>query len=153
MGNHVSASQTGDVTDPVTTLTYESHRDVVRVAGADAAVYLQSQLSQDLDSVAVGEATRSFVLQPDGHVVGWFRLVTTADDEFLLVTDPGAGAAIVARLERFKLRMRVDVAAEVWTCTTTIGGAVPDAPVIGADALDGPARLAGRGGSRTTRAR
>ena len=46
----------------------EYPRDVVQVVGPDAATYLQSQLSQDLRPLQVGESTWSFVLQPTGKV-------------------------------------------------------------------------------------
>ena len=43
-------------------------RDVVRVHGADARTYLHSQLSQDVDALAVGDSAWSFVLAPNGRI-------------------------------------------------------------------------------------
>ena len=64
-------------------------RDVVRVHGVDAATYLQSQVSQDLRGLGVGDSVWSFVLQPTGKVDALARVWRTADDEFVLDTDAG----------------------------------------------------------------
>lgn len=79
-------------------------RDAVRVSGPDAAAFLQGQLSQDVDALAVSTSTWTFVLQPDGKVHTWARVTKTAADVFLLDTDPGAGEALAKRLSRFLMR-------------------------------------------------
>ena len=84
-------------------------RDVVRVCGADASSYLQGQISQDVESVAVGESAWSLILQPQGRIDAWFRLTRLGPDEFLLDVDAGHGAGLVERLERFRLRVDVEV--------------------------------------------
>ena len=84
-------------------------RDVVRVAGPEAATYLQGQASQDVVALAVGATSWTFILQPTGKVEVWARVTRIADDEFLLDTDPGAGEVAVARLRRFRLRTKADV--------------------------------------------
>jgi tRNA-modifying protein YgfZ len=81
---------------------------VVRVHGPEAASYLQGQLSQDV-TMPVGDTRWTFLLQPSGKVEAWLRVTRVADAEFLLdapCTDPGA---IIARLERFKLRTEVEL--------------------------------------------
>lgn len=90
-------------------------RDVVRVGGSDASAYLQGQISQDVESVAAGESAWSLILQPQGRIDAWFRLTRRGPDEFLLDMDAGHGAGLVERLERFKLRVDVEVEAlEGW---------------------------------------
>ena len=84
-------------------------RDVVRVRGADACSYLQGQISQDVESVATGESAWSLILQPQGRIDAWFRLTRLGPDEFLLDVDAGHGAGLVERLERFRLRVDVEV--------------------------------------------
>lgn len=84
-------------------------RDVVRVSGADASSYLQGQISQDAESVAAGESAWSLILQPQGRIDAWFRLTRLGPDEFLLDVDAGCGAGLVERLERFRLRVDVEV--------------------------------------------
>jgi len=85
-------------------------RDVVTVEGPDAAAYLQGQLSQDVDGLAVGQSTWTFVLQPQGKVDAWFRLTRTGDEAFRADVDAGHGAALLARLERFLLRTEAELA-------------------------------------------
>ncbi len=85
-------------------------RDAVLVTGADAAEYLQGQISQDVEAVAPGTSALSLVLAPQGKVDAWFRLTRTGDGSFVLDVDPGFGETLVARLERF--RLRVDVSFE-----------------------------------------
>ena len=84
-------------------------RDVVRVHGSDASSYLQGQISQDVESVAAGESVWSLILQPQGRIDAWFRLTRLGSDELLLDVDAGCGAGLVERLERFRLRVDVEV--------------------------------------------
>ena len=86
-------------------------RDVIRVDGSDASAYLQGQISQDVESVAAGESAWSLILQPQGRIDAWFRLTRRGPDEFLLDVDAGHGPGLVERLERFKLRVDVEVEA------------------------------------------
>ncbi|HYF45808.1 MAG TPA: hypothetical protein VD926_06320 [Acidimicrobiales bacterium] len=84
-------------------------RDVVRVEGPDAEAYLQGQLSQDVNALAVGDSAWSFVLQPQGKVDAWFRLTRVADDAYEADVDAGAGEALLARLQRFLLRTKAEL--------------------------------------------
>lgn len=105
----------------------EYPRDVVQVAGADALSYLQSQLSQDLRQLQVGQSVWSFVLQPTGKVEVLLRLWRTADDTFVLDTDAGFGEVLTARLNRFKIRVKADITTLDWTCIAVRGaGEFPD---------------------------
>jgi folate-binding protein YgfZ len=84
-------------------------RDVVVASGADALTYLHSQLSQDLRSLAVGDRCWSLVLEPNGKVVALTRVTRTGDDRFELDVDAGYGELLMARLQRFKIRVAVDL--------------------------------------------
>jgi len=83
---------------------------VVTVEGPDAASYLQGQLSQDVDGLAVGDSAWTFLLQPQGKVDAWFRLSRTGDESFRADVDAGHGEAVLARLQRFLLRTRAELA-------------------------------------------
>jgi folate-binding protein YgfZ len=82
---------------------------VVSVAGPDALSYLQSQLSQDLDGLEVGDAIRALLLAPQGKLQADLRVVRTAADELLLLGDVGIGPALVVGLERFKIRVKATI--------------------------------------------
>ncbi len=116
-------------------------RDVVRVAGPDAVDYLQGQLSQDIEALAVGSSARSFVLQPNGKVDAWVRVTRTAPDEVVLDVDEGRGDALTARLRRFLLRTKADVDSLDWRAVALRGpGAAAAVPAgAGEDALVAPA--------------
>lgn len=96
------------------TKVFVGTRDVVVVSGEDAESYLQGQISQDLSAIGVGESAWSLILQPQGKVDAWFRITRTGDDRFVLDLDAGFGDALLARLKRFLLRVKVDVEAQTW---------------------------------------
>lgn len=104
----------------------EIDRAVVRVAGPEAVPYLQGQLSQDVEGLAVGRSAWSFVLQPQGKVAVWLRVTRLADDELLLDTEAVAGDALAERLLRFKLRTNFDLERLPWRCLALRGAAVPE---------------------------
>jgi len=85
-------------------------RDVIVASGPDTISFLQGQMSQDITAVAVGSSAWSFVLQPQGKVDAWVRVHRSGDDEVRIDVDAGSGEAVVARLERFKLRTKCDLA-------------------------------------------
>jgi len=99
----------------------EVGRDVVRVSGPDAEAYLQGQTSQDIAKLSPGGWAWALVLQPQGKLDVFVRVYRVAEDEFLLDSDPGMGAPLVARLTRFKLRTKVDVEQLPWRAVAVRG--------------------------------
>jgi len=81
---------------------------VVVVAGADARTFLQSLVSQDLDSIASGQGCDSLLLQPTGKMGTRFRLLAL-DEEFWLVVEPGASADLAGALARYVIRVDVEI--------------------------------------------
>ena len=96
-------------------------RDFVRVSGPEATSFLQGQLSQDLDGMGPGTATLSFLLQPQGKVDALVRVTWLSDDDVVLDVDGGWGEAVIARLSRFKLRVKVDIGPLDWRCLAVRG--------------------------------
>ena len=112
--------QTGGVnTDDAVAITEpfidQAARDRVTVSGADAQTYLQSQIAQEIRDLAVGAARWTFVLDPTGKIDVIARVQRTGDDVFVLDTDAGFGEVLLARINRFKIRVdaetRLDPAA------------------------------------------
>ena len=87
-------------------------RDVLHVSGPDAVSFLQGQLAQDVAGLAIGTSAWSLLLQPSGKTIAWLRATRTGDTEIVLDGDAGSGEAIRARLERFKLRTKAELAPE-----------------------------------------
>jgi folate-binding protein YgfZ len=99
-------------------------RDLVTAVGPDAMTFLQGQLSQDLTKLAPGESTWSFLLQPQGKVDAWLRVHRAGHEELRLDVDTGFGAAVVTRLERFKLRTKCDLTLTEATPVLAVRGAM-----------------------------
>lgn len=91
-------------------------RDLVSVSGPDARSFLQSQLSQDIAGMSIGDSRASFVLQPTGKVDALVRISCQGDDSFTLDVDHGWGDAVMARLQRFKIRVKADMIVETRSC-------------------------------------
>jgi folate-binding protein YgfZ len=96
-------------------------RDFVRAAGPDVVAFLQGQLSQDVSGLAVDGSTWALLLQPQGKVVAFLRVLRLADEEFVLETDAGFGPAVIERLNRFKLRVKADLDPLAWRCLAVRG--------------------------------
>jgi folate-binding protein YgfZ len=88
-------------------------RDVIEVEGPEAPAYLQGQLSQDILALGPADSAWSWLLAPNGKVDALVRVVRTADDRWLLDTDGGWGEAVISRLNRFKVRTKVDIGPSV----------------------------------------
>jgi tRNA-modifying protein YgfZ len=96
-------------------------RDVIRMSGPDAVGYLQGQCSQDVDALKIGTSADALLLSPQGKLDALVRVTRTGDDELYVDVDLGFGAAVIARLARFKLRVRVDIEALPWTVVALRG--------------------------------
>ena len=123
-------------------------RDVVVVEGADAASYLHSQLSQVVTDMAVGEQRWSFVLEPTGKVDALLRVTRTDDHRFELDTDAGFGDALLARIDRFKIRVDAATSLHAAERSATVDEAARIAlgwPRMGAEIVPGETIPAGTG--------
>lgn len=110
----------------------------VLVRGPDAAAFLQSLVSQDLDAVADGTGTHSLLLSPQGKVEVDFRALRVGDD-WWLDCDTGFGAHLAERLGRYLIR--VDVTIEDRTVQwglLEVRGDEPSAPIATATGVDVP---------------
>lgn len=131
MAHAGGASAECQQTEDVTAFWCEVPRDVLRVSGADALTYLQSQISQDVRGLAEGATTYTFVLQPMGKVDALARVTRLGADEFLIDTDAGSGDRLLARLKRFKIRVAVQIEPLAWRMIAVRGadsvpaGAIP----------------------------
>jgi folate-binding protein YgfZ len=87
-------------------------RDRVVVSGADALIYLHSQISQDVRDLPIGAERWTLVLEPGGKVDTLARVTRTGEDTWVLDTDAGFGEGLAKRLQRFKIRVDADVTME-----------------------------------------
>ncbi len=118
---------------------------MIAAAGPEAVTWLQGQLSQDVAGLAVGAAAATFVLAPQGKVEGWGRVTRVADDALQIDVDPGAGAAWIARLERFKLRTKADLTLREEVPTVAVRGASAEVEAVAVPSSLTPLAAAGPG--------
>lgn len=104
---------------------YVGERDVVTVSGEEATSFLQGQISQDVEMLSAGPGASawSLILQPQGKVDAWFRISTQVEHSYVLDVDAGHGEALLARLNRFKLRTKAELALETWDWHEFVGDA------------------------------
>jgi folate-binding protein YgfZ len=114
--------------------TRRVRRDGVVVDGPDAAAWLQGQVSQDVETLGVGDWRWSLVLSPQGKVDSFCRITRVDEHRLLLDVEAGHGEMLLERLRRFKIRVKVTLELVPVLCEESLGG--------GFDALS-PARLAG----------
>jgi folate-binding protein YgfZ len=95
--------------------------DVIRIAGPDAVEYLQGQCSQDVAALETGASADALLLTPQGKLDALVRVTRAGDDELYVDVDAGYGPAVVARLMRFKLRVRAEIAPVEWRVVSLRG--------------------------------
>lgn len=100
----------------------EIARDVVLVVGADAATFLQGQLSADVAAMTDGDSSWTLVLQPQGKIEVYGRVTRRAAD-FVLDVDAGWGDRLLERLSRFLLRVDCTLTPVKWRAVALRGPA------------------------------
>ena len=122
-------------------------RDVIAVTGPDAGTYLQGQLSQDVLALEGGASAPTLLLEPSGKLGFWFGVTRTGDESFRLDVDEGYGDAVVARLQRFKIRTAAEIELVAGDDADDVAPEVDriraGTPKLGAEIVDGviPAEL------------
>jgi tRNA-modifying protein YgfZ len=97
-------------------------RDFVRVAGPDAADYLQRMVSNDVEALQAGEACPALLLTAKARVIAPLVVLRRAEDDFLLLTEPGLGDVVRAHLTRMRLRARCEIEPEEHESVLVFGG-------------------------------
>jgi tRNA-modifying protein YgfZ len=97
-------------------------RAFLRVAGPDAADYLQRMVSNDVESLAVGDACDALLLTAKARVIAPLRVVRRAEDDFLLFTEPELGETVRRELVRMRFAARAEVEPEEHQAWLVLGG-------------------------------
>jgi folate-binding protein YgfZ len=97
----------------------------LRAHGADAAAFLQGQLTQDIVSLRMGEARLSGYCTAKGRLLASFIVWRMGDDAFGLLCSADLAAAVRKRLSMYVLRARcrVDDASSEWSVFGLAGAA------------------------------
>jgi len=97
-------------------------RAFVRVAGPDAADYLQRMVSNDVEALAVGESVPALLLTAKARVIAPLLVWRRGEEDFLLLTEPELGEAVRSLLVRMRLRARCEVEPEEHESLLVFGG-------------------------------
>ncbi|MBS1892101.1 MAG: folate-binding protein YgfZ [Actinobacteria bacterium] len=85
-------------------------RGFIDVLGPDAAEYLQGQLTNDVEAVAVGDGQYAALLDRKGHMQADLRLVRVGEGAILLDTEPATKDAVLKHLTMYSIGRDVQVA-------------------------------------------
>ncbi len=94
----------------------------MRVAGPDAADYLQRMVSNDVEALGVGEACPALLLTAKARVIAPLLVLRRSEDDFLVLTEPELGDAVRALLTRMRLRARCEIEVEEHSSVVVLGG-------------------------------
>src|ERR1700761_6386982 len=84
-------------------------RTVIAVTGPDGAEYLQGQLTNDVESLAVGEGQYAALLDRKGHMQTDVRVLRVGEDAILLDTEPQTKDAALRHLTMYSIGRDVQV--------------------------------------------
>src|SRR5919201_5660766 len=86
-------------------------RGYVRVAGPDAADFHERMVSNEVASLAPGEARPALLLTPKSRIVAPLRVVREEQEAFLLITEAELADAVASALVRARFAAKCEVAA------------------------------------------
>lgn len=97
-------------------------RECVRVAGPDAADYLQRMVSNDVEALGVGDACPALLLTAKARVIAPLVVLRRDAEDFLLLTEQGLGEVVRTQLTRMRLRAQCEIEAEEHRSLLVLGG-------------------------------
>ena len=97
-------------------------RAFIRVAGPDAADYLQRMVSNDVEALAPGESCDALLLTAKARVIAPLRVVRRAADDFLVLTEPELGERVRAELLRMRFAAKAEIEPEQHESWLVLGG-------------------------------
>jgi folate-binding protein YgfZ len=107
--------------------TIISQKSVVRVTGKDAKAFLQSQITQDINSLET-ESKFALVLEPDGKITNLFKITGLSDECYYLDTQKNEDGKLIKRLSKFKVRSKVEFETQSMTSFVSVAKNLTDKP-------------------------
>lgn len=108
-------------------------RRVIRVAGEGTTDFLQSLLTANVETIAVGGSRPGALLTPQGRILADMMICRRNDQEFLLDCDESRAADLYTRLRRYRLRLPIELSLAdsptiwvIWNTDTPLDGAFAD---------------------------
>ena len=102
-----------------------SGRGKLLVTGADAAEYLQGQLTNDVEALEPAAGCYAAVLDRKGHMQADMRVLRTDDGGFWIDTEPEATAAAERHLRMYSIGREIEIedVSGAWSILSLIGPA------------------------------
>ncbi|HMH41804.1 MAG TPA: hypothetical protein VK532_11470 [Gaiellaceae bacterium] len=97
-------------------------RAFLRVAGPDAADYLQRMVSNDVEALAVGEACDALLLTAKARVIAPLRVLRRGEEDFLVLTEPELGDTVRTQLLRTRFAAKAEIEPEEHESWLILGG-------------------------------
>ena len=91
-----------------TALVDLSHRGVIQLSGPERLSWLDSLLSQRLDSLKAGQSSEALLLDPHGHLQHAMRILEDGENTWLLV-DEDRAPALTAWLIKMRFMKQVEI--------------------------------------------
>ena len=110
-------------------------RSYVSVTGPHAASYLERMVSNEVEALDLGATCEALLLTPKARVIATMVVWRRGPDDFLLLTEPGAGERLARELLRSRFAAKCQIAAEEHTSVVVLGSI---------EAVSGPSALATR---------
>jgi len=108
-------------------------RGYVEVTGPQAEDFLERMISNEVASLAEGEARPALLLTPKGRIVAALRVVRTGPDSFLLVTEVSElTQPVAAALRAARFASRCDIETREWEGFVQLGSE-PEPPAFRTD--------------------
>jgi folate-binding protein YgfZ len=111
-------------------------RAFVRVAGPEAAGFLQRMVSNDVEALAEGASCEALLLTAKGRVIAPLRVWRRGADDFLLLTEPELGDAVRDCLLKMRVTTRCEIEPEQHVSTLVLGDGAAGAAFAGVIAND-----------------
>ncbi len=100
---------------------YRRPRSFVRVAGPDAADFLERMVSNEVASLAPGESREALLLTPKARVIAPLRVLRRDEDDFLLLTEPELGDVVRTHLLRARFAAKCEIELEEHLSAIVLG--------------------------------
>jgi tRNA-modifying protein YgfZ len=97
-------------------------RDFVAVRGPGAEGFLQAMLSNDVEKLAVGDSCEALLLTAKARVIAPVVVLRRRVEDFLLLTEPGAGERVRSTLLRMRFAAKCEIEPEEHVSHVVLGG-------------------------------
>lgn len=113
-------------------------RDVILVEGTDAASYLHTQLTQDVEGLEIGQSAWAFLLEPKSEIIALLRVTSLTDGKVALDLPVGLGPPVRKHIDAFLFRMDVRFSEDRWRGFSLRGPGTDRTEVSGSIVMRGP---------------